>query len=99
MDTNQLENEFLLKAIAHSEATALSRPASDFVRRNAQLGKLGTVATLTVTDESGKQKLQEDVASMQDRMRTMQEQVTAFMRERTALQDQVGALAYCTCAA
>jgi hypothetical protein len=29
-----------------SEATALSRPASDFVRRNTQLGKLGTVATV-----------------------------------------------------
>lgn len=46
MDTNALENEFLLKQIAHSEATALSRPASDFVRRNTQLSKIGTVATI-----------------------------------------------------
>lgn len=35
-------------AVASSESTALARPASDFVRRNAQLSKLGIVTTVTV---------------------------------------------------
>lgn len=53
VDTNALENEFLLRQIAHSEQTALSRPASDFVRRNAQLSKLGSVATVSVVGVGG----------------------------------------------
>ena len=50
VDTNALENEFLLKQIAASELTALSRPASDFVRRNTQLGRIGAVTTISVED-------------------------------------------------
>lgn len=50
VDTNALENEFLLKQIAVSEQTALSRPASDFIRRNTTLGKIGAVTTVTVSD-------------------------------------------------
>lgn len=42
--------------ISSSEATALSRPASDFVRRNTQLGRLGTVATVGVqVGEAGRE--------------------------------------------
>lgn len=48
VDTAQLENELLLRAISASEDTALSRPASDFKKRNAQLSKLGTIATVSV---------------------------------------------------
>ena len=50
VDTNTLENEFLLKQIAVSEQTALSRPASDFIRRNNTLGRIGGVTTVTVSD-------------------------------------------------
>ncbi len=46
MDTNALENEFLLKQIAASELTAIGRPASDFVRRNNNLGKIGSVSVV-----------------------------------------------------
>jgi leucine zipper transcription factor-like protein 1 len=50
VDTAKLENEFLLKQIATSEEVALSRPASDFVRRGGALGKLGGVSTIAVQD-------------------------------------------------
>lgn len=50
VDTAKLENEFLLKQIATSEEVALSRPASDFIRRGGALGKLGGISTVTVQD-------------------------------------------------
>uniref|UniRef100_A0A7S0WQH0 Leucine zipper transcription factor-like protein 1 n=1 Tax=Chlamydomonas leiostraca TaxID=1034604 RepID=A0A7S0WQH0_9CHLO len=95
VDTNALENEFLLRQIAHSEETALSRPASDFVRRNAQLSKLGTVATVAVTDTTAvreKEAMAAELGGAQDRMRALQEQMTAAMREKTALTNQLNAL-------
>mmetsp|Transcript_35099 Transcript_35099/g.78132 ORF Transcript_35099/g.78132 Transcript_35099/m.78132 type:complete len:331 (+) Transcript_35099:74-1066(+) len=95
VDTNQLENEFLLKTIASSERTALTRPATDFVRRNAQLSKIGTVATVGYEDPKMKkerEQLASDVQTMEGRMRALQEQTTQMMRERTNLNNEINSL-------
>ncbi len=95
VDTNQLENEFLLKTIANSENVALSRPASDFVRRNAQLSKLGTVATVSVQDaalDKRNKELQEEVKTLTDRLARLQEQTTASMRDRSGVTDELNRL-------
>ncbi|KXZ48479.1 hypothetical protein GPECTOR_27g649 [Gonium pectorale] len=95
VDTNSLENEFLLKQISSSEATALSRPASDFVRRNTQLGKLGTVATVTTQDQAvvkERDALKAELAAAKERSTKLQEETTKMMRDRTALNTQLNAL-------
>ncbi|KAL6755414.1 hypothetical protein V8C86DRAFT_3137777 [Haematococcus lacustris] len=95
VDTAKLENEFLLRQIANSEEKALSRPASDFVRRNVQLDKIGSIATVTLPDAGlmkEKLSLEADAAALRERMQKMQDQTTNIMRERTALNDQLAAL-------
>ncbi|MEW5308178.1 MAG: hypothetical protein WDW38_000155 [Sanguina aurantia] len=92
VDTAQLENELLLRAISASEYTALSRPASDFKKRNAQLSKLGTIATVSVQDPlvvKERDALRAEVESLQERVRQQGEQVTAALRERTEGNEQV----------
>ncbi|KAJ9511962.1 hypothetical protein QJQ45_004452 [Haematococcus lacustris] len=95
VDTAKLENEFLLRQIANSEEKALSRPASDFVRRNVQLDKIGSIATVTLPDAGlmkEKLSLEADAAALRERMQKMQDQTTNIMRERTALNDQLATL-------
>lgn len=95
VDTNQLENEFLLRTIANSENVALSRPASDFVRRNAQLSKLGTVATVSVQDaalDKRNKDLQDEVKTLTERLARLQEQTTASMRDRSGSTDELNRL-------
>lgn len=58
VDTNTLENEFLLKTIANSESIALGRPASDFVKRNTQLGKIAAINVSDVGLEKRNKALQ-----------------------------------------
>ncbi|MEW5305844.1 MAG: hypothetical protein WDW36_008359 [Sanguina aurantia] len=91
VDTAQLENELLLRAISASEVTALRRPASDFKKRNSQLSKLGTIATVSVQDPlvvKERDALKGEVESLQERVRQQGEQVTAAMRERTEGNEQ-----------
>jgi len=95
VDTNTLENEFLLKQIAASEATAVSRPASDFVRRNTQLGKIGTVSTINMSDpKTAKERdaLGAELQTTKQRLEQMQQQTTQMMRERTAVNNELNAL-------
>ncbi|PNH07479.1 Leucine zipper transcription factor-like protein 1 [Tetrabaena socialis] len=86
VDTNSLENEFLLKQISSSETTALSRPASDFVRRNTQLGRMGTVATVSTQDPAlikERDALKAELASTKERMAKLQ-----AARNQLALKDK-----------
>ncbi|GLC50648.1 hypothetical protein PLESTB_000403000 [Pleodorina starrii] len=95
VDTNALENELLLKQISSSEATALSRPASDFLRRNSKLGRLGTVATVATQDPAlvkERDNLKVELAAVQERMAKLQEETTKVMRDRTALNNQLNSL-------
>ncbi|PNW81567.1 hypothetical protein CHLRE_06g252000v5 [Chlamydomonas reinhardtii] len=95
VDTNSLENEFLLKQISSSEATALSRPASDFVRRNTQLGRLGTVATVATQDPAvvrERDALRAELQEAKERMAKLQEETTKVMRDRTTLNNQLNSL-------
>ena len=78
-DTNALENEFLLKTIASSESTALSRPASDFVKRSQTLGKVGGVSTITVSDgKASKERdlLKEELDATKAKLDQLQQQTT-----------------------
>lgn len=92
VDTTQLENEFLLKQIKSSETTAISRPASDFVKKNNQLNKIGTVGTIAVQDPKlvkERDQLKVELASVKEKMQKLQEQTTQMMREKTALASQL----------
>lgn len=93
VDTNQLENEKLLQQIAQSEATALRRPAADFMRRGNQLDKLGvSVASVPVQDPkllAQREELQADLESALQRVRDVQQQTTAMMREKTQVAEQL----------
>lgn len=95
VDTTQLENEFLLKQIKSSETTALSRPASDFVKKNNQLNKIGTVGTIAVQDPKlvkERDQLKSELATLKDRFNKLQEQTTKMMREKTDLAGQLSTL-------
>lgn len=95
VDTNQLENEFLLKQIKASEDSALTRPASDFVRRNTQLDKIGSVATVSVKDPvlvKECDELKDALAQLQQQFNTLQVQTTTVMREKSSLTMEVTAL-------
>mmetsp|Transcript_8024 Transcript_8024/g.15585 ORF Transcript_8024/g.15585 Transcript_8024/m.15585 type:complete len:326 (-) Transcript_8024:543-1520(-) len=95
VDTAQLENEFLIKQIGATETTALNRPASDFIRRNAQLGRIGTVATVATQDPAlikERDNLKEESVVLKDRLTKMQEEVTKVMRERSSLNSTVNTL-------
>nr|BCL66246.1 hypothetical protein [Volvox reticuliferus] len=95
VDTHALENELLLKQISASEVTALSRSASDFLRRNITLGKLGTVATVTTQDLAlikQRDGLKAELAVAQERLIKLQEETTSMMRDRTALNNQINRL-------
>uniref|UniRef100_A0A7R9Z355 Leucine zipper transcription factor-like protein 1 n=1 Tax=Chlamydomonas euryale TaxID=1486919 RepID=A0A7R9Z355_9CHLO len=91
VDTNALENEFLLKQMAATEVAALSRPASDFVRRGAGLGKINTVQ-VPVQDTKASQErdaLGAQLSATNEKMQQLQQQSTAMMREKTALNEEV----------
>nr|BCL66171.1 hypothetical protein [Volvox reticuliferus] len=95
VDTHALENELLLKQISASEATALSRSASDFLRRNVTLGKLGTVATVTTQDPAlvkERDMLRAELAVALERMTKLQEETTRMMRDRTTSTKQINDL-------
>mmetsp|Transcript_19308 Transcript_19308/g.33336 ORF Transcript_19308/g.33336 Transcript_19308/m.33336 type:complete len:327 (-) Transcript_19308:235-1215(-) len=95
VDTNQLENELLLRAVAKSESVALARPASDFARRNAQLSKLGSVATITVQDGVAAKevaRLKAELATATERLVKLQEQTSATLRGRSAASGDVQVL-------
>nr|BCL66121.1 hypothetical protein [Volvox africanus] len=95
VDTHALENELLLKQISASEATALSRSASDFLRRNVTLGKLGTVATVTTQDPAlvkERDMLRTELAVALERMTKLQEETTRMMRDRTTFTKQINEL-------
>jgi leucine zipper transcription factor-like protein 1 len=89
LDTNALENEFLLKQIAVSEQTALGRPASDFVRRSSGLG-----ATVVVDQKASQERdaLGAQLGTTNEKMASLQQQTTVMMRDKTALNEEVTAL-------
>jgi phage-related tail protein len=100
VDVNALEDELLLGGIASSERAALSRPATDFTRRAGHLGKLtASMPSVLVLEPSGAAKEQqqqqqqqqhsEAVKEAQTRLVRLQEEMTAVMRERSALSEQV----------
>lgn len=90
VDTNQLENELMLRDIAASESLAVSRPASDFMRKGP-LRALGAVATISVQDPAVAQErdeLKEDVASLRDRVEALQTATTTAMRDKSSIAQQ-----------
>ncbi|KAG1663693.1 hypothetical protein FOA52_013261 [Chlamydomonas sp. UWO 241] len=88
LDTNALENEFLLKQIAVSEQTALGRPASDFVSSSA----LGNVTAEDKKASQERDALGAQLGTTNERMASLQQQTTAMMRDKTALAEEVTAL-------
>jgi methylphosphotriester-DNA--protein-cysteine methyltransferase len=70
------------------------RPASDFVRRNQNRGRIGSV-TIGVEDKgTAKERdaLGAELQATRQKMQQLQEQTTQMMRDRTALNGQMNAL-------
>lgn len=92
VDTNQLENEYLISQIKNIELSALSKPASQFQRRPGQLQKIGTVATVNVADPQvvkERDQLKEELDTLRERFQKLQQQTTMMMREKSALSDEL----------
>mmetsp|Transcript_38291 Transcript_38291/g.108259 ORF Transcript_38291/g.108259 Transcript_38291/m.108259 type:complete len:329 (-) Transcript_38291:144-1130(-) len=93
-DTNELENEYLLKQIADSAAEALKKPASAFAQKPQRLSKLGSekVSDARVLKERDdlRRKVQEVEQRLCDSAAQASSQASASEQAR-ALQEQLAA--------
>lgn len=70
------------------------RPASDFVRRNVNLGRIGSINITHEDKGAAKERdaLGSELEQSKSRLQELQQQTTQMMRDRTALNDQINRL-------
>eukprot|EP00238_Polyblepharides_amylifera_P014346 CAMPEP_0196587034 /NCGR_PEP_ID=MMETSP1081-20130531/56218_1 /TAXON_ID=36882 /ORGANISM="Pyramimonas amylifera, Strain CCMP720" /LENGTH=324 /DNA_ID=CAMNT_0041909099 /DNA_START=61 /DNA_END=1035 /DNA_ORIENTATION=+ len=88
VDTNKLENEFLLSEVKKTEELALSKPASAFLAKKTNLSKISA----SVTDPkivAERDQLREEVQLQKDRLAKMQIATSNVTKEKIDLTEQI----------